>query len=60
MYGIPILLKDNINLAGIPTTAGAHALKDNSTTDAFIVDRLQEKGAVILGKTNLSEWANYL
>ena len=60
VYGIPILLKDNINLAGIPTTAGAHALKDNNTTDAFIVDRLQEKGAVILGKTNLSEWANYL
>ena len=60
VYGIPILLKDNINLAGIPTTAGAHALKDNNTSDAFIVDRLQEKGAVMLGKTNLSEWANYL
>ena len=60
LYGIPILLKDNINVAGIPTTAGAHALKDNNTSDAFIVDRLQENGAVLLGKTNLSEWANYL
>ena len=60
LYGIPLLLKDNINVAGIPTTAGAHALKDNNTYDAFIVDRLQENGAVLLGKTNLSEWANYL
>ena len=60
LYGIPILLKDNINVEGLPTTAGAHALKNNLTSDAFIVDRLQEKGAVILGKTNLSEWANYL
>lgn len=60
LYGIPILLKDNINAEGLPTTAGAHALKNNLTSDAFIVDRLREKGAVILGKTNLSEWANYL
>ena len=60
LYGIPILLKDNINVEGLPTTAGAHALKNNLTSDAFIVDRLQEKGAIILGKTNLSEWANYL
>jgi len=60
IYGIPILIKDNINLEGIPTTAGAHAFKNNLTTDAFIVERIKEKGGIILGKTNLSEWANYL
>lgn len=60
IYGIPILLKDNINVADLPTTAGAEMLKTNLTDNAFIVERLQEKGAVILGKTNLSEWANYL
>lgn len=60
VYGIPILLKDNINVADLPTTAGAEMLKTNLADNAFIVERLQEKGAVILGKTNLSEWANYL
>ena len=60
IYGIPVLLKDNIGMSGMPTTAGAAALTDNHTADAFIVERLKEKGAIILGKTNLSEWANYL
>lgn len=60
IFGIPVLLKDNINLEGLPTTAGANAFSNNTTTDAFIVNRLQEKGAIILGKTNLSEWANFL
>jgi len=60
IYGMPVLLKDNVNYAGIPTTAGAHALKDNMTEDAFITQRLKAKGAIILGKTNLSEWANFL
>lgn len=60
VYGMPILLKDNINTAGMPTTAGALALKGNKTTeDAFIVKRLKEEGALILGKVNLSEWAYY-
>lgn len=60
LHGIPILLKDNIEAAGpLPTTAGSLALKDNVTNrDAFIVARLRDAGAVILGKTNLSEWAN--
>jgi amidase len=58
--GIPILIKDNIDLAGMPTTAGSLALKDNiPAQDAPMVHRLVEAGAVILGKTNLSEWANY-
>ena len=60
LYGLPILLKDNVNTIGIPTTAGAFALKENNTTDdAFIVKKLKEHGALILGKANLSEWAYY-
>ncbi len=57
--GAPILLKDNIETADMPTTAGSMALLDNNTgRDAPLVDRLRDAGAVILGKTNLSEWAN--
>lgn len=60
LHGIPVLLKDNIEAAGpVPTTAGSLALKDNITgRDAPLVARLRAAGAVILGKTNLSEWAN--
>ena len=60
IYGMPILLKDNINVDGMFTTAGAQAFINNKTSDAFIVERIKEKGGIILGKTNLSEWANYL
>ena len=60
LYGMPILLKDNIGSIGMKTTAGAIALKDNITTDAFITKRLKEEKAIILGKANLSEWAYYL
>jgi amidase len=60
LYGLPILLKDNIDTKEMPTTAGAYALKDNKNTeDAFIVTKLKEHGALILGKANLSEWAYY-
>ena len=61
LHGIPVLIKDNINTKDkIPTTAGSLALADNyATNDAFIINRLREAGAVILGKTNLSEWANF-
>lgn len=60
LHGIPVLVKDNIEVAGpLPTTAGSLALKDNVTgRDAPIIARLREAGAVIIGKTNLSEWAN--
>ena len=60
LYGIPVLLKDNIGMNGLPTTAGAAFLTGNMTPDAFIVERIKEKGGIILGKVNLSEWANYL
>ncbi|WP_437399657.1 amidase family protein [Flagellimonas lutimaris] len=60
IYGMPILLKDNIGTAEMKTTAGAIALKENQTDDAFIVQRLKQKGALILGKANLSEWANFI
>lgn len=60
IYGMPILLKDNIGTSEMKTTAGAVALLDNQTDDAFIVKQLKEKGALILGKVNLSEWANFI
>ncbi|MEO0571547.1 MAG: amidase family protein [Bacteroidota bacterium] len=60
IYGMPILLKDNIGTQDMKTTAGAIALMGNQTNDAFIVERLKEKGALILGKVNLSEWANFI
>src|SRR5579885_1228176 len=61
LHGIPILLKDNIATADrMLTTAGSAALAGSpAPQDAFIVDRLRQAGAVILGKTNLSEWANF-
>jgi amidase len=60
LHGIPVLIKDNIDVAGMPTTAGSLALAGHiPKTDAFLVQRLRAAGAVILGKTNLSEWANF-
>lgn len=59
IFGIPVLLKDNINSEDNATTAGSLALRENITEDAFIVDRLKENGALILGKANLSEWAYF-
>ncbi|TXD46399.1 amidase family protein [Polaribacter sp. IC073] len=60
IFGMPVLLKDNINTKDMPTTAGAIVLADNKNTkDAFIVEKLRENGALILGKVNLSEWAYF-
>ncbi|MDQ3077967.1 MAG: amidase [Pseudomonadota bacterium] len=60
LAGRPILIKDNVEVAGpLPTTAGSLALRDNVTgRDAPLVARLRSAGAVIIGKANLSEWAN--
>jgi amidase len=61
LHGIPVLIKDNINSGDkMMTTAGAAALEGHiASADAFIVKQLREAGAVLLGKTNLSEWANF-
>ena len=60
LHGIPVLLKDNIETRDLPTTAGSLALSDNLTgRDAPMAARLREAGAILIGKTNLSEWANY-
>src|SRR5450759_1676167 len=61
LHGIPILIKDNIDTAdAMLTTAGSLALVDSRPArDAFVVQRLREARAVLLGKTNLSEWANF-
>lgn len=59
LLGIPVILKDNINTTGMPTTAGSWALAGSSPSDAFIVQRLRAAGAIVIGKANLSEWANF-
>jgi amidase len=59
MLGIPVLVKDNIDTTGMPTTAGSLALDGSTPGNAFIVNRLEQAGALIIGKTNLSEWANF-
>ena len=61
LHGIPVLIKDNIDTGDqMMTTAGAAALEGNvAKQDAFIIKKLREAGAVLLGKTNLSEWANF-
>ncbi|WP_106495036.1 amidase family protein [Lentibacillus sp. Marseille-P4043] len=62
LHGIPILLKDNINTADkTHTTAGSLALSNHyASKDSFITTRIREAGAVLLGKTNLTEWANFM
>ena len=61
LHGIPILLKDNIAIQGLPTAAGAYAMKDwTPDRDAAVTAALRQSGAVILGKANLSEWANWM
>jgi amidase len=59
LAGIPVLVKDNIAVQGMPATAGSPALVGAASADAFLVSRLRAAGAVIIGKANLSEWANF-
>ncbi len=61
LHGVPVLVKDNVDVAGLPTTAGSVALRDNVPGgDAALVSLLRDAGAVILGKTNLTEFANFM
>ena len=61
LYGIPVLLKDNVNTADMPTTAGSVALEGSiPPDDAFITNKLRDAGAIILGKATLTEFANFL
>lgn len=58
LHGIPLIVKDNINTVGMPTTAGALALADfYPETDAFIIQKLEDAGAIVLAKSNMAEWA---
>jgi len=61
LHGIPVLLKDNLDTADLmPTTAGSLALAGSiAPGDAFVTEKLRQAGAIILGKANLSEWANF-
>jgi amidase len=59
LLGIPVIVKDNINTTGMPTTGGSFALAGSMPDDAFIIERLRAAGAVLIGKANLSEWANF-
>ncbi|KFN04398.1 amidase [Bacillus clarus] len=62
LYGIPVIVKDNVQTANVmPTSAGTYVLKDwIADEDASVVKKLKEEGAFVLGKANMSEWANYL
>ncbi|MDN4523208.1 amidase family protein [Fictibacillus fluitans] len=62
LHGIPVLIKDNINTGdAMHTSAGSLALSESyADQDAYIVTKLREAGAIILGKTNLTEWANFM
>jgi amidase len=59
LEGIPVLLKDNVDTAEMPTTAGSRAMLGSRPDDATITRRLEDAGAIIIGKANLSEWANF-
>jgi amidase len=61
LHGVPVILKDNIDTHdGMPTTAGATVLRNSfPKSDSYITKKLRESGAVIIGKSNLSEWANF-
>ncbi len=61
LHGIPVLIKDNIDLLGMPTTVGSRVLEGNfPARDAFLIERLREAGLILLGKTNLTEFANFV
>src|SRR5689334_14246603 len=61
LHGVPVLVKDNLDVAGLPTTAGSVALQNSvPDRDSAVVAKLRAAGAVILGKTNMTEFANFM
>ncbi|HEX9694724.1 MAG TPA: amidase family protein [Actinomycetota bacterium] len=61
MHGIPVMVKDNVGTADMPTTAGSIALEGSvPLRDSFLIERLRAEGAIVLGKLNLSEFANWV
>ncbi len=58
LHGVPIVVKDNIEVTGLPGAAGSSALQSRPANDAPVITRLRDAGAIIIGSTNLSEWAN--
>ena len=58
LHGIPIIIKDNIEALGLPGAAGSTALRDRTSRDAPLVQRLRDAGAIVMASANLSEWAN--
>ena len=61
LHGVPVLVKDNLDVAGLPTTAGSVALQNSvPDRDSTVVAKLRAAGAVIVGKTNLTEFANFM
>ena len=58
LHGIPLIVKDNVNTAGLPTTAGSLALENYLPEEnAFIIQQLEEAGAIVMAKSNMAEWA---
>src|SRR5262249_11967585 len=60
LFGVPIAVKDNIDVAGLPTTAGCPAFEDRPASDATVVVKLRAAGAIVIGKTNLDHFATGL
>jgi allophanate hydrolase len=60
LYGVPVAIKDNIDVRGLPTTAACPAFAYDSSADATVVARLKAAGAIVLGKTNLDQFATGL
>jgi len=58
LHGVPVLIKDNIEAVGLPGQAGSTALAGRPARDAALVQRLRDAGAIVMGSTNLSQWAN--